>query len=749
MRKNFKLTAASLIISAAMLAGTVPAFEGDIVMEDVPTTEEVFVVDEPAPQEGEAPAPQEGEAPAPEGEAPAPEGEEPAPQEETPALAQASDVWVVNSEALTPQLEDTDQVRFDKATAGLYGEKYQPIAVLATQVVAGSNYAYLCRTPLTEAYAPVWKIIVVYEDLEGNPKLTSIRDLTIDDLKTAAEGTAEEATGAWEIAGAQAITEDATADEAAADGAATDGTTADGATTDGAAAGTTADGATADTATTDGTAENAGTVAGAETLVGPGTDAGAAAPEGTETSAEAAAPAGPTVVPNTVLNAITTEHKGMTPIALLGKKGSAPVDYMVLCHGRANESATKESLCFVLVHEEGDSVKVESTSFVDTGWYFMDGPRTVISPDGVLTIRMAGLLWKMVEDPDGRFVYTDGANAVSIRHVANGESMPKTQIASEKYPEVYQVYYSTLNEVFIVTGYVRYTDANTTVRETIESVKLLREDSKQAVQPEPTHEFEVRDASGTMYISPAEASVYSQYNSSSDVVVVLRKDDQVQVTGVVYCDGKEYGWSRVVYDGREGYIQTSMLTGTAPAPVDPRGERTGAEIVIYPEKTAVGITIFEYTNGLWYDDAGASYVTGQGLEQGYIWYDEYQSRYFVFAYTDGLRITGRLIEATTAGGDTITLSEYNDGAWRDYRYVSYAYTGESTWIGEDGTTAYGEEPPAAEEEIAVVPVGGETSTDPDDYADGVVPDQDTYTDDGYEDYGEDPDADYYDDDELD
>ena len=95
------------------------------------------------------------------------------------------------------------------------------------------------------------------------------------------------------------------------------------------------------------------------------------------------------------------------------------------------------------------------------------------------------------------------------------------------------------------------------------------------------------------------------------------------------------------------------------------------------------------------------------------------------------------------------MSEYNDGAWRDYRYVSYAYTGESTWIGEDGTTAYGEEPPAAEEEIAVVPVGGETSTDPDDYADGVVPDQDTYTDDGYEDYGEDPDADYYDDDELD
>ena len=678
-KKNFRLTAASLILSAAMIAGSVPAYGEDIVMEDVPTTEQIFEAEEtpqePAPEEGEAPAQEEGEAPA--------------------ATPVSDDVWVVNNEAITPQLADADQLRFDKAVSGLYGEKYQPITVLATQVVAGNNYAYLCRTPLTEPYAPVWKIIVVYEDLNGEAKLTSIRDLAIDDLKTVDEGPAEDASGAWEVAGAAETAEEETADEAAGD---------------------------------DGTAEDAAA----------GTDAAA------ETDADA--PATVEGVSDVVLDAITGEHAGMTPIALLGKKGSGIIDYMILCHGKANESAKKESLCFVQVHEEGTSAKVESTGIVNTEWYFMDGPRTVISPDGVLTIRMAGLLWKMIEDPDGRFVFTDGGNAVAIRHVSNGDSIPKVQIASDNYPEIYQVYYSTKNEVFIVTGYVKYVDANTTVRETIESVKLLREDSKQAVQAAPTHEFEVRDASGTMYVNADEASVYSDYNTSSDVVVVLRKDDEVQVTGVVFCDGKDYGWSRVVYDGREGYMYTSMLTGTAPTPVDPRGERTGAEIVIYPEKTSTGFPIYEYTNGIWYDDAARSYVTGGGLEQGYIWYDENAASYYVFAYPDGLRTTGRLVETVTAESASITLSEFNDGAWRDFRYVSYAYIGDNTWVGEDGTTTYGDEPPAEEDEVNVVPVGGDVvSTDPDDYEDG-----ESYADDGYEDYGEDSEADYYDDDtELD
>ncbi len=657
-KKSFRLTAASIILSAAMIAGTVPAYEGDLAMEDVPTTEQVFVAEE-TPQE-----------PAPEGEAPAP----------------ANDAWVVNNQAITPQINDTDQVRFDKAVSGLYGEKYQPIAVLASQLVAGNNYAYLCRTPLTEAYAPVWKIIVVYEDLDGNSKLTSIRDLAIDDLKTVAESPAEDASGAWEIAGAK--------EEAAED---------------------------TDTETDADTAADAAT----------GADA-----------AEAAAPISLEGVSDTVLSAITTENASMTPIAFLGKKGSNIIDYMILCHGKADESAKKESLCFVQVHEESASTKVENTSILNMEWYFSDGPRTVISPDGVLTIRMAGLLWKMIEDPDGRFVYTDGGNAVSIRHVANGESIPKVQIASDNYPEIYQVYYSTKNEVFIVTGYVKYVDANTTVRETIESVKLLREDSKHAVQAEPAHEFEVRDASGTMYISAAEASVYADYNTSSDVVVVLRKDDQVQVTGVVFCDGKDYGWTRVVYDGREGYIYTSMLTGNAPAPVDPRGQKTGAEIVIYPEKTAAGFTIYEYTNGMWYDDAARSFVTGGGLEQGYIWYDENAASYYVFPYPDGLRSTGRLVETVTDDGTPVSLSEFNDGIWRDFRYVPFNYTGNNTWIGEDGTTTYGDEPPAAEEEINVVPVGGDVvSEDPDDYADGVYPGEEGYTDDGYEDYGGDTDAD--------
>ena len=74
--------------------------------------------------------------------------------------------------------------------------------------------------------------------------------------------------------------------------------------------------------------------------------------------------------------------------------------------------------------------------------------------------------------------------------------------------------------------------------------------------------------------------------------------------------------------------------------------------------------------------------------------------------------------------------------------MPFNYTGNNTWIGEDGTTTYGDEPPAAEEEINVVPVGGDVvSEDPDDNADGVYPGEEGYVDDGYEDYGGDSDAD--------
>ena len=66
-----------------------------------------------------------------------------------------------------------DQV-FDQAAA-LTGMDYEPAAVLATQVVAGTNYAFLCKGTVVYPDAqPSWYIIYIYADLEGNDQLVNI-----------------------------------------------------------------------------------------------------------------------------------------------------------------------------------------------------------------------------------------------------------------------------------------------------------------------------------------------------------------------------------------------------------------------------------------------------------------------------------------------------------------------------------------------------------------------------------------------
>ena len=66
----------------------------------------------------------------------------------------------------------------DKALEGLTGAEYEPVALLATQVVAGKNYCFLCRKTLTTPGAePSYAYIYVYEDLEGTATILEIQDI--------------------------------------------------------------------------------------------------------------------------------------------------------------------------------------------------------------------------------------------------------------------------------------------------------------------------------------------------------------------------------------------------------------------------------------------------------------------------------------------------------------------------------------------------------------------------------------------
>ena len=81
----------------------------------------------------------------------------------------------------------TDEVRalFDKAMEGLVGVNYVPVAYLGSQVVAGTNHAILCQATVVYPNAqPAWKIVFLYEDLEGGVTIMNIADFDFGSLCT-------------------------------------------------------------------------------------------------------------------------------------------------------------------------------------------------------------------------------------------------------------------------------------------------------------------------------------------------------------------------------------------------------------------------------------------------------------------------------------------------------------------------------------------------------------------------------------
>ncbi len=75
------------------------------------------------------------------------------------------------SQAVIPE---NAQAAFDKATADLEKGKLTPAALLATQVVAGTNYMFVCYGSVgVDEPGTYVQIVVVYEDLDGNASITN------------------------------------------------------------------------------------------------------------------------------------------------------------------------------------------------------------------------------------------------------------------------------------------------------------------------------------------------------------------------------------------------------------------------------------------------------------------------------------------------------------------------------------------------------------------------------------------------
>lgn len=77
------------------------------------------------------------------------------------------------------EITEEEKQMFDKVMKGIVGMVQIPLAV-ATKVVAGVNYTFLCNAKILVSHAtPQNDLVTIYKPLEGEPMVTSIRQIDI------------------------------------------------------------------------------------------------------------------------------------------------------------------------------------------------------------------------------------------------------------------------------------------------------------------------------------------------------------------------------------------------------------------------------------------------------------------------------------------------------------------------------------------------------------------------------------------
>ena len=85
-------------------------------------------------------------------------------------------------------ITDERKALFDRGINGLVGVNYEPVAYLGSQIVAGTNHAFLCRATVVYPGAqPKYVIVYLYEDLQGNVSILNIADFDIGSYCTYGE----------------------------------------------------------------------------------------------------------------------------------------------------------------------------------------------------------------------------------------------------------------------------------------------------------------------------------------------------------------------------------------------------------------------------------------------------------------------------------------------------------------------------------------------------------------------------------
>lgn len=311
-----------------------------------------------------------------------------------------------------------------------------------------------------------------------------------------------------------------------------------------------------------------------------------------------------------------------------------------------------------------------------------DGTKVFETEDGVL--KMAAPTdndkWSVIADDQNWFAMSDGTDTITVDHYANGDSLPAPAIADDTFVQIYEIYYSTNNEVFVVTGKVTVADDMPYVKDAVNSFEVLKYDTKKPA-PTPQPVYDVKAIGATMYCTTTDGvHVRADHSIDSDVIGGISYGEAVYVIGDVTKDGVDTGWYQIQFGNGVGYVWEEWFDVNEP-PAEP--VRTGESMTIYSYDGSETREIYMYSDGIWRDDNGITYKGGMSAEvdasDGTVWYE---SPMEPTPTGDSMTIY------SYDGSETREIYMYSDGIWRDDDGITYTGGMSAEIDGSDGSVWY-------------------------------------------------------------
>ncbi|MBO7709842.1 MAG: SH3 domain-containing protein [Lachnospiraceae bacterium] len=321
---------------------------------------------------------------------------------------------------------------------------------------------------------------------------------------------------------------------------------------------------------------------------------------------------------------------------------------------------------------------------------------TFTASNGILSIDLPDDSWKEMTDPARWIVLSDGANMITIDHLANGEELPVMSVADDHYVNVYQAVYSTQNEVFIITGSVVDAAKIPEIANAIISTKVLVFDTKTKVRKDAAQprveDFSMTPLNKTMYVISDGLNVRRGCSTTEMIVGSLVYGQSVQVTGSVLQNGAEIGWYQVSFGGGTGYVSSAYLSDSAPAAKEEKKtvqglSFTGTATTVYA-MSGTAVTIYKATDGNWYDGNGTKFTWLSQTQLTNEGGDSFATYNPAGSGSDSVVPTGGAFMVYWTNGNGEYLTPYSDGSYYSSSGVKYWATGGGAYAGDDGTTLY-------------------------------------------------------------